>query len=137
MPGEILPVVLTWKLDTPAKENWQTVLRFDGLLGNNVTAWTGMTGTDEAAVTAWPVGEPERTMQSLQLPFSVKAGFYRLTVARKLADGRVVDDVLLGIVQVKDYPVSPVAQTIGHPVSGRVGELALLGYSLDRPFTRT
>ena len=73
MPGEILPVVLTWKLDVPATVNWQTVLRFDGLLGGNVVESTSTTGADEAPVTAWPVGEPERTMQALQLPFSSKS----------------------------------------------------------------
>jgi hypothetical protein len=55
---------------------------------------------------------------------------------RKFADGRA-DGLLLGIVQVNDFPVSPVAQSVAQPATGQISGLALLGYTLDRPFTRS
>ncbi|MCL4504747.1 MAG: glycosyltransferase family 39 protein [Chloroflexi bacterium] len=136
MPGEILPVVLTWQLSQPAVSSWQTVVRLEGLLGGSVAESAAPAGTDEAPVTTWPVGEPERTMQSMQLPFTVKPGFYRLTVQRIFTTGLSNDGTLLGIVQVTGFPFTPVATDIPNPVEGKVGELQLLGYSLDRAIER-
>ncbi len=135
-PGEVLPVVLTWKLSAPAVSDWQTVIHLDGLLGGNVAESVGPTGVSDSPVTSWIVGEPVRSSHALQLPYTVTPGYYRLSISRVFADGRASDSFTLGIVQVQDYPTTPVEQTIPHPVSGSAGELTLLGYSLDQPFAR-
>jgi hypothetical protein len=141
-PGDIIPVILTWRLTAPATVEWETVLRLEAMLGGSVAESTSPTIKNDPPVMTWPVGEAMRTMQSLQLPYTVKPGLYRLSALRKSApgtggNGAVNDGILLGLVQVNDFPISPVAQTIPQPVSGKVGELILLGYSLGQPFQRT
>lgn len=135
--GEILPVVLTWRLTAPATTDWQTVLHLDALVGGTVATSTSAAGRSNLPVKTWPVGEAMRTLQSLQLPFTTKPGWYRLYVSRVSADRMINDGTLLGIIQVSDFPYSPVATVIAQPVSGKVGEATLLGYTLDQPFTRT
>ena len=138
-PGEILPVVLTWKLNAPEASDWQTIISLDGLLGGNVAQAAGPTGADSSPLVSWPVGEPVRSLHALQLPNTVQPGYYRLSVSRSFADGRPSDGFLLGIVHVQDYPLTPMRAVVQHPVSGSVGsagELTLLGYSLQQPFVR-
>jgi hypothetical protein len=136
-PGEILPIVLTWRVSRPAEAGWQTILSLDGLLGGNVATAANATGTREAPVTTWPVNEPVRDMQSLLLPHTLKPGLYRLSLARKLDDGRAADGTLLGLVEVKDFSMTPVPQAVQRQVGGRAGEIELLGYAMEQPFTRT
>jgi hypothetical protein len=76
-------------------------------------------------------------MQSLLLPYKLGAGWYRLYASRVSADGAINDSIFLGIIQVSDFPLSPVAADIAQHVSGKAGDMTLLGYSLDQPFTRT
>ncbi len=141
-PGDILPVILTWRLTAPPTVEWGTTLRLEAMLGGTVVESPLQELNNDPPVTTWPVGEAMRTIQSLQLPFTVKPGLYRLSVARKSAPGAgnngvvVADGTFLGIIQVNDFPFSPVAQTIPQPVSGKAGEMALLGYALDQPFAR-
>jgi hypothetical protein len=49
----------------------------------------------------------------------------------------VVGSHFLGMVEVKDYPVTMPVQVVPQPVTGTVGELSLLGYSIEQPFTRS
>jgi 4-amino-4-deoxy-L-arabinose transferase-like glycosyltransferase len=77
-PGEVLPVVLTWKLSAPATSEWQTVIQLDGLLGGNVAHSVSPTGVRGSPVISWPVGEPVRSSHMLQVPYTVKPGYYRL-----------------------------------------------------------
>ncbi len=136
MPGEILPVNLTWQLSRPAASGWQTVLHLDGLLGGSVAQSTAMAGSAESPVTAWPTGEPVRDMQSLQVPFTVWPGLYRLSLQRLFTSGVPADGTVLGLVRVREFPFGPVPADIAHPVSGDAGPLRLLGYSLNEPFER-
>ena len=135
--GENLPVVLTWRLDKPTNRPWRTVLSFSGLLGGSVVTATGVTGDGLTPIGAWPAGEPVRDMQSLALPFATRAGFYSLSMEMYADDGRVIGRAQLGMVEVRDYPRTPVATEIPSRVNAQVGELKLLGYGLSQPFIRS
>ncbi|MCL5998731.1 MAG: glycosyltransferase family 39 protein [Chloroflexi bacterium] len=128
-PGEFLPVVLLWQVHQAQTGAWQTALSLDGLLGGNAITGTGETGDQDFPVSAWPAHEPVRDMTSLQLPYNVSPGWYRLSLQRIFSDGRV-DGTFLGLVEIKAYPHSPVPQDIPQRINARVGELQLLGYSL-------
>ncbi|MCL5998732.1 MAG: glycosyltransferase family 39 protein [Chloroflexi bacterium] len=136
-PGQILPVMLTWQLRAGATSDWQTFVSLDGFLGGNIVTSGGESGIDQLQVTAWPIDEPVRAMKSLVLPQALRAGWYRLALTRKSSDGRVMDSTLLGLVEVKDFPLSPVANEIPHRVNATVGEFSMLGYGLYQPPTRT
>ena len=84
-------------------------------------------------MTSWPVGELVRAIQTLELPYTITPGYYRLTLARKDHTGRNTDATLLGLVEVQDYPPVPVAQHIPNLVSCRAGTFSLLGYALEQP----
>jgi len=76
-------------------------------------------------------------MHALVVPFTTRPGTYRLNMSRVFSDGRTADNVMLGLVEIKDFPVTPVVTTVQQKVTGQAGELQLLGYALDKPFTRT
>lgn len=135
--GEILPVVLTWRLDKPTNRPWRTVLSFNGLLGGSVVTATGVTGDGLTPIGAWPAGEPVRDMQSLFLPFATRSGFYDLSMDLYADNGQVIGHARLGIVEVRDYPHTPVATDIPSRVNAQVGELRLLGYGLNQPAARS
>ncbi len=135
-PGKVLPVILTWQLTRRPSSDWQTVLHLDGLLGGMVVEAASPTGTREPPLSSWPVGQPMRSIHALQLPYTIQPGFYRLSLTREFTGGQHTDGFLLGIVQVQDYPPSPVAQNIPVAVHGSAGDLTLLGYSLNQPFVR-
>ena len=135
-PGEILPVVLTWRLDKPTHRAWRTMLSFEGVLGGSVVTSTGVTGTDLTPIAGWTAGEPVRDLQSLTLPFSVRPGLYRLSMTLQTEDGRPMAAAQLGAVEVVDFPRTPTATSIPHPLDARVGEMSLLGYGLNQAFTR-
>jgi uncharacterized membrane protein len=134
-PNQPLPVVLTWY---PARSNlpaWQTRLKVEGLLGGVVASLERMAGGAAFPVTTWPVGEPTRDPYTLMLPPALQPGIYRLSLER-WRENRKVDGVLLGLLHVEDYPYVPVADQIQYRANGRVGELALLGYSVNGQPTR-
>lgn len=140
--GEILPVVLTWQLDKPTNRPWRTVLSFSGLLGGSVVTATGVTGAGLTPIGAWPAGEPVRDMQSLFLPFDTRAGLYSLSMEMRADDDhadsvRVIGRTQLGLVEVRDYPRTPVATDIPYRVDARAGELRLLGYGLSQALVRS
>ncbi len=135
--GEILPVVLTWRLDKPTNRPWRTVLSFSGLLGSSVVTATGVTGDGLTPIGGWPAGQPVRDMQSLPLPFETRSGLYRLDMEMQTEDGRVIGRAHLGMLEVRDYPHTPVATDIPNRVNARVGELRLLGYSVSQPPARS
>ena len=135
--GEILPVVLTWRLDKPTNRPWRTVLSFSGLLGGSVVTATGVTGDGLTPIGAWPAGEPVRDMRSLFLPFTAVSGWYRLSMEMQAEDGRVIGRAQLGLVEVRDYPPTPVTTDIPYRVDAQVGELRLLGYSLSQAPARS
>jgi hypothetical protein len=126
-PNQPLPVVLTWY---PAKPNipaWQTRLKVEGLLGGTIVTLDQATGTPASA---WPAGEPTRDPHTLALPPTLSPGVYRLSLER-WRENQKVDGTLLGLLRVEDYPRTPVAERIQHPSNARVGELQLLGYSVN------
>ncbi len=134
-PGEPLPVVLTWQ---PARSDlapWQTRLTLHGLLGSSLATAQRAAGTSDFPVEAWPAGEPVRDQYVLDVPLSARPGWYRLQLERR-RDGRRVDGALLGLVRIEDYPHVPAAAQVRHPVDARVGELSILGYSVEEPLTR-
>ncbi|PJF47067.1 MAG: hypothetical protein CUN48_10565 [Candidatus Thermofonsia Clade 3 bacterium] len=134
-PGEPLPVVLTW---LPARADltpWQSRLTLQGLLGGDLAATQRVAGTPDFPVEAWPTGEPVRDQYVLDVPFSAQPGWYRLQLER-WRDGRRVDGAFLGLVRIEDYPPMPVAAQVQHPANARVGELSLLGYSVNGPVER-
>jgi hypothetical protein len=88
-------------------------------------------------VGAWPLEQPVRDMKSMLLPYSARPGWYRLTLRRETPGGPSDGPILLGWVEVRDYPRTPVAGEIAHRVEAAVGDLDLLGYSLGQPFTRS
>lgn len=135
--GEILPVVLTWRLDKPTNRPWRTVLSFSGLLGGSVVTSTGVTGDGLTPIGAWPAGEPVRDMQSLPLPFTIRSGLYNLRMELYADDGRVIGGAQLGMVEVRDYPPTPVTTDIPYRVDAQVGELRLLGYALSQTPARS
>jgi hypothetical protein len=129
-PNQPLPVVLTWY---PARSNlpaWQTHLKVEGLLGGVVASLERTAGGASFPVTTWLVGEPTRDPYTLMLPPALQPGIYRLSLER-WRESRKVDGVLLGLLRVEDYPHVPVADRIQYRANGRVGELALLGYSVN------
>ncbi len=136
-PGEIMPVVLTWKLNQPGLGPWQTALSLDGLFSGNVATSTAQTGAGEFPAGAWPLGQPVRDAKSMRLPFSARPGWYRLTLQRSAPDVAPDGPVFLGWVEVRDYPRTPVAQEVAQRVEATVGDLDLLGYSMGQPFTRS
>ena len=129
-PNQPLPVVLTWY---PARSNlpaWQTHLKVEGLLGGVVASLERTAGGASFPVTTWLVGEPTRDPYTLMLPPALQPGIYRLSLER-WRESRKVDGALLGLLRVEDYPHVPVADRIQYRANGRVGELALLGYSVN------
>jgi hypothetical protein len=135
-PGQPLPVALTWRPMQSDLLTWQTELRLDGLLGGEITSVKRDAGTHEAPPNAWPANELTRDQYALpQVPYATAPGLYRLSLNR-LRDGRTVDGTTLGLIRVEDYPRTPVATDIQHPVNAKVGETALLGYTAPGPFER-
>ena len=135
-PGHMLPVALTWQINKPASEPLTTGLKLEGLFGGVVVTSSALTGGREYPVTSWTVGEPVRDMQSLFLPFATRPGYYRLSLEQRSGDGLASQVVPLGWVEVQAYPRTPVVAQVQHPVNAEVGELSLLGYGLDQPFSR-
>ncbi len=135
-PGALAPVIVTWKLDRPFKTGWQTTLSLEKLTGGVVVSMTTPATAGQLPIAAWPVNELMRTVHVLELPYTVKPGYYRLTLARKEDSGRVMDGVLLGLVEVRDYPPSPIEQNVPNRINGNAGTFTLLGYALEQPFAR-
>ena len=134
-PGQTLPVALTWRALGPHTAAWQTELRLEGVFGGVVDKVLGAAGVPSFGPPVWPAGELVRDQQALAVPYSTPAGWYRLSLNR-YRDGHFVDGTLLGLVQVEDYPHTPVATEIQQPLNARVGELSLLGMSVRGAFVR-
>lgn len=135
-PGELLPVALTWQLAQPSQAEWQVQLHLEGLLGGTVTQSLSPVDSADAPLKEWALGEAMRSLHSLSVPHQTRPGTYRLVLSRIASDGHELDKAVLGLVEVRDYPMTPVASTSQHPVSGQAGELTLLGYALDTPLER-
>ncbi len=134
-PGEPLPVALTWQPVRNDLTPWQTRLTLQGLLGSALATAQRAAGTSDFPVEAWPAGEPVRDQYVLNVPFSVQPGWYRLQLER-WRDGQRVDSASLGLVRIEDYPRTPVATQVQHPADAQVGELSMLGYSVQEPLMR-
>jgi hypothetical protein len=135
-PGQPMPVALTWRPSQSDLQPWQTELRLEGLLGGEVTALKRDAGAQDAPPDTWPAGELSRDQYALpQAPYATAPGLYRLSLNR-IRDGRVMDGTLLGLIRVEDYPRTPVATNIQHPLNAQVGETTLLGYTAPGPFER-
>lgn len=133
--GEFLPIVLTWRANQSGLLSWQTELRLEPLIGSAVATTQREAGTPDFPVAAWPIHQPVRDDYSLQVPYALDAGWFKLVLLRQRA-GVPLDSLVLGLVRVADYPASPVPITIQHAVPATVGDLALLGWSLDRATVR-
>ena len=134
-PGEFLPVVLTWRANQPHLSAWETEMSLEPLVGGAIATATREVGTPDFPASSWPLNEPVRDDDALQVPYTLNAGWYKL-VASRYRSGAYLDSVLLGLVRVADYPPSPVPTTIQHPLQVVVGDFSLLGWSLDRAVTR-
>lgn len=134
-PGEPMPVVLTWQPARDGLAPWQTRLALRRILGGDLATTQRIAGTPDFPVGAWPAGEWVRDQYVLDVPFSARPGWYLLQLER-WRDGRRVDDAFLGLVHLEDYPRTPVTTQVQHPVRARVGELSLLGYSVNGPVVR-
>ncbi len=134
--GETLPVVLTW---TPRRvlSNWESVLEllpspFHGLPGSPIPPLVvrRSAGSADASPSTWPVGEPTRDQYALPIPFDTPAGWYVLRLRREGAEPFDRESLTLGLVQVSDYPRTPIPRNFQRPVRANVGDLILLGLSL-------
>jgi hypothetical protein len=134
-PGEPLPIALTWQPKAPDTRPWQTELKLEGLLGGEVASTQRDVGTQDFPPGAWQSGELVRDLYSLQVPYTAQPGLYRLSLNR-LQDGHLLDETLLGLVRIEDYPHTPVSTHVQHPVNAKVGPMSLLGYSAPAPFER-
>ena len=136
-PGDVLPVAFTWKLLSADAGAWQTVVRLEPLIGGSSVASSAAEGGDGLFTGATPLSEPIRELKSMQVPYDTTPGLYRLTLTRQFSDTkRTSDGVWLGLIQVEGYPASPLTAQPQHTVNAHVGELDLLGYSMDQPMMR-
>lgn len=134
-PGQPLPVALTWRKLAPEAPGWDTRITLSGVLGGEVATSAAPAGDPAFPVAAWPAGEAVRDVRALQVPFTTAPGVYRLSLER-MRDGARVDGADLGFVRMEDYPRTPVAGAIEHPVDAAAGDIALLGYSFDETVER-
>ncbi|MCS7056165.1 MAG: hypothetical protein NZM18_08370, partial [Thermoflexales bacterium] len=135
-PGEPLPVALTWQAMRDDLVPWETRLMLKGLFGGEVAGVQRIVGSPDFPATAWPAGELMRDQYVLDVLRSTQPGWYCLQLER-WRGGRRVDATFLGLVRVEDYPRALAAVQAQHPTTGaRVGELSLLGYSVNAPLER-
>lgn len=132
-PGVAMPVVLTWQPTRDRLPAWQTELVLQGLSGN-LASVRREAGTSAFPPSAWKQGEPVRDQYVLRLPDSAAPGVYVLWLNRHRESS--VERALLGFVRLEDYPRTPVATAVQHPVNAQVGEITLLGYTLPGPLER-
>ena len=134
-PGDPLSVVLTWRLKQPSNANWTTRLSIAPIIGSDAASTMRPAGPSDLPASAWPTGEMIRDQYSIKLPGTLKAGLYRLSLAR-IGAGIPSEPGFIGLVSVTDYPRSPLPTEIPSPLTARIGEFGLLGYAVDRPFAR-
>ncbi len=134
-PGDPLFVVLTWRLKQPSVSNWTTRLSIAPVVGPDAASIERSAGPPGLPASAWPLGELIRDQYSVKLPDTLKAGLYKLSLARS-GVGIPGEPNFLGMVSVTDFPRSPIPTEIPFPLNARVGEFGLLGYALDKPFAR-
>ena len=135
-PGDILPIVLTWRAQQANLSGWETELRLENFWGTEITTIRRATGTPDFPVTAWPLAEPVRDVLALQVPDTAEPGRYRLSLVR-WRHGAKLDSVWLGWVQLLAPQHTPVPQSIPSPIANaRIGDATLLGYGSDQPFAR-
>ena len=137
-PGNLVPLALTWRASRTLvvpDDDWQTAIRVEPIIGNALAASLQPASVSQAPIHTWPANEPERTLASVQLPYDITPGFYKLTVARVRADGRETR-AMLGWLQIEPYPMSQLSDSPTVSVNAQVGETNLLGYRLDQPFER-
>lgn len=134
-PGEAMPIALTWRAKQNETTGWQTELRIDGLLGGAVASVKRDAGLQEFPPPQWPANELVRDQYALQLPYSAAPGLYRLSLSR-WRNGAAVGGVMLGLIRIENYAHTPVTTNPQHAVNGKVGEIALLGYSVNGAFER-
>jgi hypothetical protein len=128
-PGEAMPIALTWRPVQNDTATWQTELRLDGLLGGEVASVKRDAGVPDFPPPQWPANELVRDQYALQIPYSAAPGVYRLSLSR-WRNGAVAGSTMVGFVRILDYERMPVTNNPQHPVNGKVGEIALLGYSM-------
>ncbi len=134
-PGQALPVALTWRAKQNDTAGWQTELRVEGLLGGAMASTMRDAGLAEFPPPQWPANELVRDQYALQIPYRAAPGLYRLSLSR-WRSGVAVDDTMLGLIRIEDYPRMPATTNPQHAINGKVGEIALLGYSVNGNFAR-
>ena len=137
-PGNIVSLALTWQaaraLASPA-DDWQTVIRIEPLIGSALAESVQPASAVNAPIASWPAHQPVRTLASVQLPFDIASGFYKLTAARVRTDGPE-SRTTLGLIRVEPFPFSQLPDEPAVRVTAQAGEANLLGYRLDQPFER-
>jgi hypothetical protein len=133
-PGDPLSVVLTWRLKQPGASNWTAPVNRPGDWSDAARP-RRPAGPADLPASAWPPGELVRDQYSGKLPDTLKAGLYRLLLARS-GVGVPGEPSFIGLVSVTDFPRSPLPTEIPSPLNARIGEFGLLGYALDTPFAR-
>jgi hypothetical protein len=133
--GEVLPLVLTWQAQRTPLQPWLTEIRLEPLIGSAITTTQREVGTPDFPATAWLADEPVRDDYALQVPYAVSAGWYKLVMARH-RDGATIDSLMLGLVRVTELPASPMPDNIQHTIQATIGDLTLLGWTLEGEATR-
>jgi hypothetical protein len=134
-PGDQLALVLTWRLKQPGASSWSTRISLAPLIGNDVAFGARDAGPPGLPPASWPVGELIRDQYAMPLPYTVAPGVYRLMLSRS-GPGLSEGSSFLGLVQVEDFPRSPIPAVVPVSVDARIGEMTLLGYGFDAPFAR-
>jgi hypothetical protein len=118
--GDVLPIALTW--NAAANSNWTQTIELLPIVG----ARPIQQSQQRIQVGASDNGA-YRTLQSLQLPPTLGAGWYRLAVQR--TDGQQ-DLHMLGMIHIEDYAPQTADIPIPQKLNAQVGEFALLGHDL-------
>jgi 4-amino-4-deoxy-L-arabinose transferase-like glycosyltransferase len=134
-PGQQMPVALTWLATQDNIADWQIQLKLETLIGGLVSDVQQNAGVEGFTPSVWRAGELTRDQLTLKVPHHALAGWYRLSL-RRYRNGVDVDGTLIGFVRVEEYPRSPVARVIQFPTNASVGDLALLGYSVNEVWSR-
>jgi hypothetical protein len=134
-PGQLMPVALTWLATQNNIADWQIQLKLETLIGGLVSDAQQNAGVERFTPSVWRAGELTRDQLTLKVPHHALAGWYRLSL-RRYRNGVDVDGTLIGFVRVEEYPRTPVARGIQFPTNAIVGDLALLGYSVNDGWSR-
>ncbi|MCB9103665.1 MAG: glycosyltransferase family 39 protein [Anaerolineales bacterium] len=131
--GDLLPLTLVWRTDTPLTQNYQLSLRLINHYGDMFAQsdWPPLTATQPA--TAWPPGQPIIDRRSLWLPPDTPPGDYLLQLVmydpasgQSLGQPHTVDDVAVAPAEIV---VPTLALAVPNLDPRTLGDMLLLGYA--------